>query len=146
MAATRERTAHGELTPVVGETFRLENAGAAQAAIVDFAGHAGQRAQGINRVVVADQKNGPTIDAPLSGCGEVDLQTVAKVEAAMEVSASAQGFELWGEEGGDAVDCGLVVARGFDFDELANRVDYLVSMFRETAEAIGPRGLGDDHG
>ena len=69
---------------------------------------------------------------------EVDLQTVAEVGAAMELSASAQRFELTREERGDAVDCGLVVAGRFDFDEFANRVDDLVLMLREIAQAIGP--------
>jgi len=72
---------------------------------------------------------------------ELDLQTVAEVVAAMELSSSSKGFKLGREERGDAVDRLPVVAGGFDLDELANRLDHLVLMLREMAQAIGPRGL-----
>ena len=60
----------------------------------------------------------------------------------MELSSSAERFEPGRQECGDAVDRVLVVAGGFDFDEFANRVDYLVLMIREIAQALVPRGLG----
>ena len=72
---------------------------------------------------------------------EVDLQTVAEVVAAMELRSSSQAFKLGREECGYAVDRLLVVTGGFDFDELANRLDHPVLMFREMAQAIGPGGL-----
>ena len=74
---------------------------------------------------MAEQQNRLAIGRFARGRGEVDLQTVAEVVAAMEMGASAQGFELGREEGGNAVDCWLVVAGGFDFDEIANGVDDL---------------------
>ena len=70
--------------------------------------------------------------------GEIDLQTVAEVGAAMELRASAQSLEPGRDVGGNAADGRLVVAGRFDFDEIANRVDDLVLMFREISQAIGP--------
>ena len=96
-----------------------------------------ERAQRINRVVVPEQQHWLAVGL----AGEVNLQTVAEIVAAMELRASAERFELGREECGDAVDRWLVVAGGFDLDEFANRFDYLGLMFREIAQAIGPRGL-----
>ena len=47
----------------------------------------------------------------------------------MEMRTSAESFKLGCEDVGDAVDSLLVIAGGFDFDEIANRGDDLVLMF-----------------
>jgi len=73
--------------------------------------------------------------------GEVDLQTVAEFVAAVELGSSTECCKFGGEERGYAVDRLLIVAGGLDFDELANVFDYLVLMFREITQSIGPCGL-----
>ena len=96
--------------------LHVEDSRSAQVAILDSAGHAGQSAQGIDRIVVSEQQNWPAIGCFTRRRVEVDLQTVAEVLTAMETGPSAQSFELGSEEGGYAVDRRLVVARRFDFD------------------------------
>ena len=55
--------------------------------------------------------------------GEIDLQVVAEVGGVVNVGVAADGFEVSGEEGAHAVGGGLVVAGGFDLDELADGLD-----------------------
>jgi RNase P/RNase MRP subunit p29 len=117
--------------------LHVENAGAAEASVFDFAGHVRQSAQGINGIVVAEEQDRLAICL----AGEVDLQTVAKVVAAVESSSSAKHFELGREECGDVVDRWFVVAGGLNLDEFANRVNDSVLMFREAAQAVVPRVL-----
>jgi hypothetical protein len=46
------------------------------------------------------------------------------------------------EEGGDAIDRRLVVAGGFDFDQLFDRLNDARLMLGEMAETVGPWGIG----
>jgi hypothetical protein len=73
--------------------------------------------------------------------GEIDLQAVAEVFAAVELNVSTERFELGRKEGGDVVDGCLVVAGRFDLDELANCADYFVLTLRKIAQALSPPGL-----
>ena len=67
---------------------------------------------------------------------EVDLQAVAKIIAAMELSSPTKRFELGREETGNAVDCFFVVAGGFDLDQFADGLHNLVLTLREIEQSL----------
>ncbi len=97
-----------------------------------------QRAQRVNRVVVAEEQDGLASARSRACDAKVDLQTVSEIVAAMELSASAERFEFLREERGYAVDGWLVVAGRFDFHELARGFDNLALALFEVVQAIKP--------
>src|SRR5258708_7277029 len=101
--------------------LHVENAGPVQMSLLDFAGHAGQRSEGIDGVVMAKQQDRLAAVRVRAGTGEIDLQVIAEVIAVVKMNASAERLKFGCEKASYAVDCLLVVAGGFDFDELTNR-------------------------
>ena len=106
--------------------------------IGDVARHGGESAQWIDRVEVAEQEDG----LQLFAAGKIDLHAVGVVFGVVHASVSTDGFETSREECAHAVGSGLVVAGGFDFDELANGLDDLFLARFEVAQALGPDGIG----
>jgi hypothetical protein len=117
--------------------FHVENAGAAQASVFDFAGHLRQRAEWIDRVVVPQDQNGLA-----RGVGrEVDLQTIAELAGAMELRLPTKRFKFRREKLPDAVDRRFIVAGGLDFHEFANRLNHQLPTLFEVAQAGVPIDL-----
>ena len=90
---------------------------------------------------MAKQQNRPF--AGLSG--EIHLEVIAKIVGAMQADLAAERSEFLGDRFGDMIDGGLVVTRGFDFDQLTGRRDNLVAPFllcREAAQRMIDQGGG----
>jgi hypothetical protein len=76
---------------------------------------------------------------------EVNLQTIAEVIARMQLNSSAKRFKPAREELRNAIDCLLVVARGFNLDQFANGSNHAISMLFEVAQAVSAHVLLDGY-
>ncbi len=118
--------------------FHVEHAGTVHAALGDVAGHGGESAKRIYGVEVAEKQN----RLELFAAGKVDLNAVRIVVGLVDAGVAAHGLEASGEEGAHAIGSRLVVAGGFDFYELADRLDDLFLARFKVAQALGPDGIG----
>ena len=80
--------------------------GTVETAVVDSAGHSCERPHRIDRVEMAEEQDRFAVP----GAREIDLEIVTVLFRAVEVRASTEGGELFGEDGAHTVGGDFVVA------------------------------------
>jgi hypothetical protein len=112
--------------------FHIEDARAAEPAVIDLARHSRKRCQWINSVEVAQKQDGLGV----CGSGEIDLEVVSEIFGAMQLRVATDEGKLLRDKSAHAVGGGFVVAGRFDFDEFANGLKECVLAGLEVVETI----------
>src|SRR5579862_976968 len=96
-----------------------------------MARHVGNRAEGIDGIVVSQQEDW------LLQCfaGEVDLQVIAEISDAVKFSAPPKSAKLLRHKRAAAVDSVLVVAGGFDLDQPPDGINHWLAALLKVEKA-----------
>ena len=118
--------------------LHIERARSRETSVCYAAGHRGERAHGIYRVDVSQEKDRLAFAAPR----EVHLQVVAEVRDAMKFCVAADLLEASGQKSAQLIHRRFVVAGGFDLDQLADGFSDGIFSLGEVKQSVG--GFGGD--